>query len=203
MIVATIVEGHGEVSALPVLLRSIWAQFPDTAFLDVKYPIRVRRDRFLNREDEFSRIVHLAGAHVSNAEAGGFVLIVLDADDDCPATLGARVRQRAVNVLGHQRVSVVLANREFEAWFIASARALNGVRGLVSTNEDNQMDPDRPRDAKGWLASRMPNGYSEVLDQPAFSAKLSVGEALNRSRSFRKLYSEIECWRARKGDGGK
>jgi hypothetical protein len=58
--VASIVEGDGEVAALPVLLRRLrdW-RTPSTA-VNVLHPIRVRRERFLNREQEFRRHLLLA-----------------------------------------------------------------------------------------------------------------------------------------------
>ena len=51
-VIASIVEGDGEVAALPILLRRVGAwQSPEKGF-NVLPPIRVRRDRFLNRDDE-------------------------------------------------------------------------------------------------------------------------------------------------------
>ena len=45
-------------------------------------PIRVRRDQFLNRDKEFSRHLSLAAGKCGE---DGWILILLDADDDCPA----------------------------------------------------------------------------------------------------------------------
>jgi hypothetical protein len=182
------VEGHGEVAALPILLRRIalW-RCPET-YVDVQLPIRVHRDRFLNREDEFSRHLQLAGGKCGH---DGWVLILLDADDDCPATLGRNILARAQQVLPNRSISVVLANREFEAWFIGAARSLNGHRGLVVGDADLNVAAEGPRDAKGWLRQRMASGtYGETTDQPAFAAKMDLGEALDRCRSFRKLCRE-------------
>jgi len=115
---------------------------------------------------------------------------LLDADDDCPAELGAQILARAQAIIPHRRVSVVFANREYEAWFLASAASLNGFREFVFEYPEN-FDPERPRNAKGWLGKRMQSGtYREITDQPAFSAKLDLGQAIENSRSFRKLCSE-------------
>lgn len=183
-----IVEGHGEVAALPVLLRRLAAWRSPEAWIDVPPPIRVHRDRFLNREDEFTRHLQLAGNKCGD---GGWVLLLLDADDDCPATRGAEILARAKQVLPHRSLSVVLANREFEAWFIGAATSLNGHRGLVVGAADLAVEPERPRDAKGWLGGRMSGGtYGETTDQPAFAALMDLQEALDRCRSFRKLCDE-------------
>ena len=185
--VIPIVEGHGEVAALPVLLRRIGAWLTPENFADIRTPIRVRRDRFLNKDAEFQRFLGLASA---KAGASGWILILLDADNDCPAILAPRILERACNVAPTCRISVVLANREYEAWFLASAESLNGKRGLIFEGP-LVIDPDTPRDAKGWLGERMQGGkYREVTDQPAFSAEMDLAQARNRSRSFRKLCAE-------------
>lgn len=186
--ISSIVEGHGEVTALPVLLRrmALW-RCPET-YVDVQPPIRVHRDRFLNREEEFSRHLQLAGNKCGDE---GWVLILLDADDDCPAVLGRTLLARAQHVLPNRSVSVILAKREFEAWFIGAARSLNGQRGLMVSDADLNVDAELPRDAKGWLRERMVGGsYGETTDQPAFAARMDLQEALDRCRSFRKLCDE-------------
>ena len=187
MKIASIVEGHGEVAALPVLLRRLAEWRLPQDYPDVQVPIRIRRDRFLNRDDEFRRYLHLAAAKCGDQ---GWILMLLDADDDCPATRGEEILQRARACVPNRAVSVVLANREYEAWFIAAAESLDGYRGLAIKPEDAS-DPETRRDAKGWIKARMPGGsYGETTDQPAFTAHMDLGEAFARSRSFRKLCSE-------------
>ncbi len=185
--IASIVEGDGEVAALPVLLRRLAAEWDPVTLVNPLQPIRVKRDKFLNRDDEFRRQVLLAAA---KSGENGWVLIMLDADDDCPANLGRQIYDRARRHIGHRRLSVVLANREFEAWFIAAARSLQGVRGF-SLAGDERIEAETPRNAKGWMRERMQGGtYSEILDQPAFAARLDLRQAFDHSRSFRKLCKE-------------
>ena len=89
--IITIVEGSGEVAALPILVRRIAAAALRGAAPQVPRPIRVRRDQFL-KENELERYVDLA-ARQSGPDGG--VLIVLDADDDCPPELASRILRRA------------------------------------------------------------------------------------------------------------
>ncbi|PTN56241.1 DUF4276 family protein [Stenotrophomonas panacihumi] len=186
--VASIVEGHGEQAAFPVLLRRIFEWLSPGEYVHVPAPIRVHKDRFLNRDAEFSRYLSLADA---KSDGSGWVMILLDADDQCPRYLGAEVLGRAQQALPGRSISVIIANREYEAWFIASARSLDGVRSFKF--QGDCQDPEAPRDAKGWMEARMDSGcYGEVMDQPAFSAKLDLQQAHDRSRSFRKLVSECE-----------
>ena len=187
-IIASIVEGDGEVAALPILLRRVgtWLS-PEKGFIDLPTPIRVRRDRFLNREDEFRKMVLLAAAKCGES---GWILVLLDADDDCPAELSARILERAHGIVPHRRVSVVLANREYEAWFLASAQSLHGRRGFAF-DFPQSFDAELRRDAKGWLGERMASGtYREITDQPSFSALMDLQQTVEHSRSFRKLCSE-------------
>lgn len=187
MKVSCIVEGDGEVAALPILLRRLTAWRTPEQYCDVQLPIRVRRDRFLNRDEEFRRHLLLAAGKCG---ANGWILVLLDADDDCPATRGTEILERARAYVPHRKVSVVLANREYEAWFIAAAESLHGHRGFV-LDTGNASDPEKLRNAKGWVNARMTsNSYGETTDQPAFTAQMDLQQVFDRSRSFRKLCSE-------------
>lgn len=187
--ISAIVEGDGEVIALPILLRRISHWHTPECQTQILTPIRVPRMRFLNRPEEFSRHLQLAA---SKCGEHGWILILLDADDDCPKVLGKQLHDRACKVVPHRQIAVVLANREYEAWFIAAAVSLDGQRGLQIAAEDTTVDAERPRDAKGWLAQRKSDrsGYHEVTDQPALSARMDLQMAFEHSRSFRKLCSE-------------
>ena len=187
--IITIVEGHGEVSAVPILLRRIGEQLPAPDYIDVPRPIRTRRDRFLRNNDEFRRMLLLAAA---KAGQDGKILILLDADEDCPAELGPRVAVRSQDIIGHIDVSVVIAKHEYEAWFIAAAHSLAGQRGL----QDHIDVPDSPEaieGAKKWLTNRMPGSraYRETLDQPAMTQIFDIEAARAHSPSFDKLCREI------------
>jgi len=186
--VVPIVEGDGEVAALPVLLRRVSEWRTPGVLTNVSHPIRVRKDRFLNRDEEFNRYMKLAAAKAGD---GDWILLLFDADDDCPAAKGAEILARASAVVPHRRVSVVLANREYEAWFLAAASSLAGCRTFNCSPEECLVDAEVPRNAKGWVGQRMAAGsYHETTDQTAFSAMMDLELAHGRSRSFRKLCSE-------------
>ncbi len=185
--IASIVEGDSEVNALPILLRRLAGELSPSVAVQPLPPIRVRRDRFIQREEEFRKQLLLAAA---KSGTQGWILVILDADDDCPAHLGPQLLARAQQCVPHCRVSVVLANREFEAWFLAAARSLQGARGF-SIAADEPIDAETPRDAKGWMRRHMQSGvYREMLDQPAFTARIDLHQAKDNSRSFRKLCKE-------------
>lgn len=184
--VVSIVEGDGEVEALPVLLRRLSEWLTPGQYTHIARPIRVRRDQFLNRPEIFEKQLRIAG-HL--CQAPGWILILLDADDDCPVTLRDSLQARAAAVVPNHRVSVVLANREYEAWFVASAQSLDGKRGFVCPVA--VPEADRIRGAKQWISKHVPAGaYHEVIDQPALSAAMNLEQAHHTSRSFRKLCSD-------------
>ncbi|MCF8176748.1 MAG: hypothetical protein K9K30_16045 [Burkholderiaceae bacterium] len=100
MKIAAIVEGDGEVDALPILLRRLADWRTQDRYPQPLKPIRVRRDRFLNREQEFSRHLQLAAKKCGE---DGWILVLLDADDDCPAELGSKTLERA-RICGKQPI---------------------------------------------------------------------------------------------------
>jgi hypothetical protein len=184
---APIVEGHGEVEALPALLHRIARANAFQGALHVNPPIRVKLGSFLHDSDFFRRYVMLASEKA--VQEGGSVLILLDCDDECPAKLGPELLRRARNVRSDVGMFVSLAHREFESWFITAIRSLRGVRGLP-----NDLLPphnsERIRDAKGWLGERMNVAYDPVTHQIEFTRKIDLSEACS-NQSFNRLYQHV------------
>jgi hypothetical protein len=185
--IACIVEGHGEVGAVPVLIRRIAAElYPDLSLV-IPHPIRISKAKLV-KSGELERTVELAARQIGGS---GAVFILIDSDTDCPAQLGPALLQRALHVRGNLPIAVVLAKCEFEAWFLSAAESLRGQRGLL-THLRPPPEPEEIRDAKGWLNQRMERGrrYSERPDQPAFTARFDF-TAARRADSFDKCYRDI------------
>lgn len=184
--VISIVEGDGEVEAFPVLLRRLNRWLSPEVFVNIGRPIRVHRDQFLRKEEIFVKQLMLAS---KMCPSPGWIIILLDADDDCPVELAEKIFKKIKVVLPDRLVSVVLANREYEAWFIAGAISLNGKRGFVLPKK--VPEAELLRGAKQWMSKQIPQGaYHEVVDQPAFSALIDLDLTRENSRSFRKLCSD-------------
>lgn len=185
---ASIVEGDGEVQAVPLLIRRVAALAAPGLALQTPRPIRVKRDRIV-KPGELERAVELAAR---TAGSGGAIMILLDAEDDCPATLAPALLARAVAARGDFPIGLALAKFEFEAWFLAAAESLRGHRTLA-TNLAPPPDPEAVRGAKQWLSRHMngPHAYAETLDQAPLTQNFDFAAA-RRVNSFDKCYRELE-----------
>ena len=188
MNIACIVEGSGDVKAVPVLVRRIIHEIDPVAPLTISAPaIRVSRSKLV-KPGEIERAVTLA---VLKNNGFGGVLVLVDADDDCPGTLGPQLLARAKAARADMPMAVVLANHEYEAWFLASAASLRGRQGLSGTIEP-PINPEGVRGAKEWLKNHMEGSrkYSETIDQLALTRHLDM-QAARQAASFDKLYRDL------------
>ena len=183
-----IVEGDGEVEAVPLLMRRIAAEAAPLAPPTVLRPIRVRRQRIL-KEGELERYVRLAAVRV---EDDGRILILLDANGDCPARVGPAVLERARAASPGHRIESVLAKSEYESWFVAAADSLAGMRGLLP-EISAPMEPESIRGAKEWLDARMRGSYRPTADQAALTATFDMASARLRSASFDKMWRAMSA----------
>jgi Domain of unknown function (DUF4276) len=188
-VVHCIVEGYGEVLAVPELVRRVGRGLTPPVFPVVSQPIRVPRSRLVRGPDEFGRAVRLGT--LKQGGRGG-VLVVLDADDDCPVDLAKTILSWGRDIAPSTAVSVVVANREFESWFLAGIESLRGRRG-IHPDAVVPSDCENIRDAKGRLNALMVGEtYSPVTHQPSFAATLDLSVAARRNRSLRKLIAEVK-----------
>ncbi|MFD5846176.1 DUF4276 family protein [Streptomyces chartreusis] len=187
--IASVVEGEGEISALPVLLRrlmyeaGIWDPDISTPFL--------RHRGQLIRAGGLEAAVEAQARRVPADHPGG-ILVVIDADDDCPASLGPALLARAEATRPDRRTAVVLANREFEAWFLASAPSLGGRAGLAE-NLEVPANSETLRDCKGWLTHHRRDGvrYRPRVDQSALTHAIDLDLTRANSPSFDKFCRDI------------
>ena len=182
MRIQPIVEGQGEVDAVPVLLRRLRDE-TGRFDIEINQPIRKRRSELVTKEP-LRRAVRLALLR----EDCGAILILLDADDDCPKDLAPRIELLAKDAAGPVPCAVVIANREYESWFLASLESLQGKRG-IRRNATSHPDPETPRGAKETLESYMEEGtsYSASTDQAALTSLFDMPNAYRRCRSFRRM----------------
>ena len=149
--IVPIVEGHAETESIRVLLMRILAS-KQRFDVEVARPFRVKRNRVV-RDGELERAVEQA---LADRPHPGCVVVLLDADDDCPAVLGPSLLDRCRGVT-RLPVAVVLANKEFEAWFLGSKESLRGVRG-IRQDALSSPEPEGIKGAKEHLSRNMIGG---------------------------------------------
>lgn len=190
--ISCIVEGHGEVEAVPKLIHRVAENYYTTNLnselvIVTPPPIRAKRNQVV-KVGELERKVELAARKIKGQ---GAILIILDSDDDCPAELGPALLYRASQVRHDLPIAVVLAKQEFEAWFLAAAESLRGQRGLQN-DIDPPNDPEAIGPAKRWLSQQMEGSrtYRETRDQAALTALFDIDKA-RQVGSFDKCYRDI------------
>lgn len=181
-----LVEGHSEVESVPVIMRRLLADL-EAYNIDIHRPIRVKRNQVVKPE-QLERSAALAHRLYPDAKA---IVLILDADDDCPKELAPALLRRLQSSAQGMFCSVVLANHEMEAWFLASIESLRDEQGIRGETLPPG-DPEAVRDAKGWLTFAMEGRtYVSTDDQPAFAASFDFAQAYARCRSFRKFRKDF------------
>ena len=192
-----IVEGHGEVDAVPLLVRRVLAERLDRHDYQIASGHRVSRGKIaglaLGDSLDMTRALKLARLKIADVGSGG-VIILLDADGDCPAWLGPALRRRAMELTPDLKIEVVVAKEEFEAWLLASVVSLRACRG-VRKNAGPPTDPERIRGAKEYLEAHVlepRSTYSPTADQARMTSMIDLEAVTVASRSFRRFIKAVE-----------
>lgn len=181
-----IVEGHGDFLSVPILVRRIAFE------IDTSLSVRCRCWRIpkgaLIKSGGLEREVETAARRYPDARG---LLVLLDSDRDCPATTGPELLGRSLATRPHLPTTVILAKREYEAWFIAAIHSVSQHRDFLSPLSPPP-EPEEIVGAKEWLTKRMRPGiaYSETRHQPAFTSMMDFAQA-KTSQAFRKLLRDM------------
>jgi hypothetical protein len=203
LFVAPIVEGETEEHCIKAILSRIWRDLlyaADVEPLAVLEPVPAHRSAVV-RDDhpELSEMVERAFRALrprlrhSTADRG-FILLLIDADEDCPASLGPRLLARARAARTDADIACVLAKRELENWFKAAAASLAGVCRLP----DDLTLPKNPEDGSGdaWLTRQMQRKdrrakYSKPADAVEMVRRMDLQQCRDNAPSFDKLCREL------------
>ena len=158
--IVPIVEGQTEQGCVERLLQRIWSELLGrTERLQVVEPFRARRDELMHSNGQVLAVVvskaflKLRTKSKDDAEAERLILILLDAEDDCPATLAPRLLNIGKRALPPNiPLSCVLAKKMLENWIVAGASTLAGMNDLP----ENLPVPEQFEDRSGvaWLEAR-------------------------------------------------
>lgn len=194
-----IVEGEGEEKAVPCLLRR-WLRHRnlDRFFEVPEFAINAKGCGRLKAPYNNQR--HIGIEHYIYAalrKHPDAIIVIIDADDECrnrrPENgLGPELLARAREVAPHLPIAVVVANREYEAWFLASLTSIRSA-GLLQTRLPDPLIPEAPRDCKGLITQLMGCQYEETVHQLKLTTKLTFSPRMkHRSPSYGKLLRDLE-----------
>ena len=190
--IAPVVEGHGDQESVRILLTRIWVTIAGGEYANVLKPVRFPKTKLLKPE-ELVRAVDIAATklrHLSNSDPQ-FVLVLFDADEDVPCVLAPKLMDVMRTTRSHLDVAIVVANVEYETWFVAAAESL---AAFLKPNALKEIpaDPESGRFGKGWV-QRNALRYAEVIEQPRMTALMDLTLCRSRSASFDKLCRELEA----------
>jgi hypothetical protein len=178
-----IVEGKGEVQAIPNLCARILASLSAHQWFVDKEPVRRPRSQLVDervkgprrpcREEGVRKALEIAAARHPDA-----ILVMCDSDDDCPGRWASSVAS-LVDQSSSRPAAAVMAVREFEAWLLWGHSDAELAKIKAS-------DPDRIRNAKGKL-EKLVAGYEPTTHQLLLTRQIDVHRLRQRSRSFDKL----------------
>jgi hypothetical protein len=202
--IIAIVEGHGEQTAVPELLRRWFKHRRFRNFETPELAIRASGAGALKcpHDAEHELGIEYYVEMAARAQPDG-ILVMLDADDECierakqssRAKLGPELLERARKVARHIPIEVVVANREYEAWFLAGLSNLRRA-GKVPRTGRFRVPPggiEGIRNCKKPLAELLGRPYEETTDQRDFTQALPFTPAMaGRSRSYRKLLKALD-----------
>ena len=155
----SLVEGHGEVKAVPVLLARLGPHLG--VHIAWAAPLRWKNIH-LWKPGQGGRGGLLQGLEFmrSKRDVGG-VLVLRDEDDQCPKQTAPRISTLIGRLNLPFRTAVTLLHPEYEVLFLPCMHRMLGFPPHARWDRANW---EARRDIKGWLSSQLPKGRS--LNRP-------------------------------------
>ena len=212
------VEGEGDKEAALILVKRLLVEQSgfDAVFLD-PHPMKIGHYAEVCKKENgkpFGKWLRLLQKCWKRSNLGG-VLLLLDGDSDYVWNASGPVKtqpfcaMQAAKILAQEArkvgagsqfsVAVVFACQEFESWFIAAANSFVGKHfpdnRIVLPQPITSLPPNpemSPRDAKGWLAARIPTGYNPARDQKDLAEMVDLKLVRQTMRSFQRLENAVK-----------
>jgi hypothetical protein len=193
-----LVEGDGDVQAMPSLVGRLLTQLPDNLqgqlFLD-NAPMRIGGLHQITGRRQGDLVRHLGNA--MRRPRLGAVLLVLDGDTDrvegqpfCAVEVARTIAQRATTAGAGMKFSfaAVFLRQEYESLLIAVANQLPGLKpGVVLPPAPEET----PRDAKGWLHENLADGYNPTHRQLELTRAVTDWSPVHLLNCFQRLQHGI------------
>ena len=190
--IVPIVEGQGDVSAAPELIRRVLFEHLLEYQFRVAKPKRLKRNRI---DSDLPKILQYA-AQEPDAVA---IIVIVDSDEGCARELAEQVSQIARDRNIGVPVATVCPTTEYEAWFIASIDTIRGkdIGGRGAKIDQSATCPETFETISGpkeWLSGLMPfnMSYKPTQDQTPLTMMIDLLLAKARSRSFQRLCHAVK-----------
>jgi hypothetical protein len=172
-----VVEGDGEVAALPILVRRHLHENRKIFDIEVGKPKNSKGRGNLNAPGGVERYAQYAA--LPDDVCG--VLVLCDSDSDMVCEFGPTMQERAAGAVSKKPVMATLAVTEFENWIVASSETV-GKEGLPPDTDYENLDAESV--IRGW---RFPRSYVKPLHQPGYAQGLDFELVKARCPSFSRL----------------
>jgi hypothetical protein len=189
-----LVEGEGDVQAVPSLVGQLLAQLPDDCqgqlFLD-NAPMRIGGLHQITGKRQGDLARHLGNA--AKRPNLGAALLILDGDADrvagqpfCAVEAARALAQQATKAGAGARFSfaAVFLRQEYESLLLAVADQLPGLKPGVALPPAPE---ESPRDAKGWLHENLADGYNPTDRQLDLTRAVTDWTPVRLLRCFQRL----------------
>ncbi len=178
MNIQPVVEGYGDVQAIPHLIRRM---LHERSIYDVRISHPFRAGDFWKVRRAFPTLIRQLSKEASAT------IVLLDNDDGCAIVKREELAQLIPKDLD-THCELAFLTKEFETLFLADPDTSKRVLGIPD-NVEFPSNPEEVRDAKGWLSRHMPQGfgYKETVHQEQLSSQVVLETLRQRSPSFRHL----------------
>lgn len=175
-----IIEGDGDFAAVPELIRRVAHQYGRFDVQVCRPHKRGDLPKVLGRFEDFFKTALLERCPI---------LWVLDYDcAECTdqARHVAELRARGAALANGIAFEFVFLVQEFETLFLADHETTRRVFPDIGTAKAFPENPERVRDAKGWLSEARPKGsaYKPTQHQQKLSSQVDLGRLRERSPSY-------------------
>ncbi len=182
-----IVEGDGDLRAMPELMRRILHDMGRFDVAVVRPHKRGDLPKVRGRFDDFFRIALLENCPI---------LWVLDYDCETCTDQARDIEElqaRAKLITQVAQCEFVFMVQEFESLFLADHETTRQVFSDIPADLNFPDDPERVRDAKGWISNARPKGlaYKPTQHQAKLAAQVDLNRLRTRSPSFRRFEKAI------------
>jgi hypothetical protein len=191
--IVPLVEGYGEVDAVPLLLRRGLEHLQRWDF-EIARPRNAHGCGNLTKPNGLEKFMLLC---LKEPDCSA-IFVLMDIDAGCATNLAHHFSHRIRLMVPPVPVVIVFARREYESWFLASISTLAGknigVRLGLPADCVAPGDPESIANPKAWLTERMPQGraYKETEDQAPMTHSMDHQLVSNTCRSFRRFQHAIQ-----------